>query len=101
MFCKGQVDFTVIAENESLTGYVRIPREEYSVSDDDFEVWINTVNGDVEASDFHEEINPLIDEIVFGDDMFLDLICDNAHHTTELINGGVTIIIDGSDFEWE
>lgn len=109
--CEGQVEFKATFGLDTINGYVKIPKQEYSISDDDFEIYIYTRNGAVQDCDVHEELNPYLEELIWGEHNFLEHICDNAHHHKLLQFDEITLCgeecdevyleIDGTDFEWD
>lgn len=111
-FCKGQIEFSVVFGLEEVSGYVKIPKTEYSLSDDDFDIYLYVNGKEVEDSDYHGYINPYIEEFIWEYGMFLHDICDNAHKTKTTLQydeiklcgeycDELYLIIDGSEFEWD
>lgn len=104
-FCEGQVDFSIVKGDSDLSGFVKIPREEYALSDDDFDIYFDTFDGVIEDCDFHGDIDDTITGFI-GDSIFLELVCDHAHEDLfegEIVYDGcvLNISISGDDFYWD
>jgi len=106
IFCEGQIDFDITCSTGSVTGYVKIPKQEFSMSDDDFEIYFNTESGIQEDCDCHMEIPQVIEEYMYGGG-FLEYVCDNAHKndSKECIELGqnefLSIQIWSDGFKWD
>lgn len=116
IFCEGEVEFEVVYGLDRVSGYVKIPKQECTSSDDDFEIWLYTENGEIEDCNYHGWINPYIHEFIWGGGLercdFLEIICDKAHkkETVEEYNYTnnkgeeifeMTLITNGSTFKWD
>ena len=101
-FCKGSVSGTIEdCENEIGIGFeVFIPKQEYTHSDDDFEIYLD----DTEDCDYHGEWSNNLQKAMY-DSCFLETICDYAFasRTKEIVytDNSCKIYIESSNLEWD
>ena len=101
-FCKGSVKGTIEdVENEiSISFEVFIPKQEYSHSDNDFEIYLD----DVYDKDYNDEWSENLEKAMY-DSFFLETICDYAFasRTRENIytDNSCKIYIESSTLEWD
>ena len=101
-FCKGSVKGTIEdCENDiNINFEVFIPKQEYTSSDDDFEIYLD----DTYDKDYNGEWTDNLEKAIY-DSCFLETICDYAFasRTREIVytDNSCKIYIESSNLEWD
>lgn len=103
-FCSGSVKGTVedCENNISISFEVFIPKQEYSYSDDDFEIYLD----DTYDKDYDGEWSNNLENCIY-DSCFLGTICDyafavrNKGNETIYTDNSCKVYIEESDIEWD